>query len=713
MPRICFALNEIAPLTPGGAGMLISRLTWELLHKQIEVILLLDVDKRIYSDFEANEHSVYPNNHLLKTYHLDSLCKTIPYRRSDFISRYLWESYRYHWGLRQIEKADHPDVVEFVDYCGPAYYSLCSKIFGIDHQEPQIAVRIHGPISLIDQHSAGKPLDFDRYSIYALERQSIKLADYILYPSGPIFEKISSDFQPLRGIAYCSPPPAQRSFEIISKNPTANLALFYGRLYREKGAEKFIKAAVKMLETTESTLSFYLVGADSEQPSGTHYSSYGDYLRGLVPDRLSHRFKFTGHLDHQQIKDILPDVKFAAFPSSFETFGYAVQEIYQSGTPIIVSSIPAFQDEFTGFPDVVFFDGSVDDLSAKMVLLDTVAQNPSSGLPGVHREKDDPVSFYRVPQKPRPPQNAVETVSKVLIVILNDKGNPDDLHRTNESLRNLDRDIFSIIHLTRAGQTQGGVKLIPLFGNYYSFDQPQNRTFKSQNVVTFDAMILLQAGDEFKPEFLVRSASTLSNHPELSYINGWKKIKKSTKRWLHTHPLAAMPELIPFESISNHLRVLLRTKANVKLEELFDQESGNLGECDLLWSEYIAGQIGIDVPLVCVNQNFELENNQGSPALSYLIYKYSRTRMASALVFYLSLIANGFPRRQFPLQNYWARKSGLAFGKIKKPNFNLFSDSGLKDEIYWQLASGSVVQRWLLKFLRRAANIFHSSWQKR
>ena len=87
--------------------------------------------------------------------------------------------------------------------------------------------------------------------------------------------------------------------------------------------------------------------------------------------------------------------------------------------------------------------------------------------------------------------------------------------------------------------------------------------------------------------------------------------------------------------------------------------------------------------------------------------------MASGLVKYLTLLANGFPKRQFPLQNYWARKSGLPFGIIKKQSFDIFTGYNLRDVVYSQLATGGSMQLRLLKFLRRVAGILRTSRRKR
>ncbi len=270
MSRICFVGNEIYPTTTGGAGFLVFNLARALLVEGHEVILLLNMSKADYARFTSTDCRLLDGGAKLRSYHVDALCAGQKLKESDFLSRYTWEAYRYDAACRQVYELEKPDIIEFVDYCGPAYYALNAKLCGLSYQETRLVVRLHGPLELIDQSTAYQALDFDRFTAYALERQCFRLAEATLYAT-PSFLEAYYDRQaePWFGEAVYAPPPTGSFPTRPSEALGANIMLFYGRLFAWKGPERFVDAALSLLASQpESDWQFYLVGYDFEPTAG-------------------------------------------------------------------------------------------------------------------------------------------------------------------------------------------------------------------------------------------------------------------------------------------------------------------------------------------------------------------------------------------------------------------------------------------------------------
>ena len=710
MPKICFVCNEIFPTKPGGAGALIRTLANRLLSENIEVILLLDLDQQIFETFEKVDRSGFPNNHLLKVYHLDVLCQSVNITEDHFTSRYFWESYRYDIACRRIYEIERPDIIEFVDYCGPAYYALCTKIFGLSYRDTQIAVRMHGPVQIIDRHARTKPIDFDRYAIYALERASFRLADAVLYSTPSLLSEVKDPDEVWFGRLVFSPPPVS-GFPVRAQiDSDANIVLFYGRLYAEKGVDVFVNAACDLLRSLPDTnLEFYLIGADSNEPPVPGFLSYRTYLIQNTPEELRDKFIFTGFLAHEQVEKVLPRVKFAVFPSFFETYCYSAQEMRLAQVPIIVSQIPVFQDVFREGIDAVFFNGSANDLTQKMMLLDAnnnlreKISQPYSQRTGTFLE------YYRSPRLLEAKKNTPGDQIKLLVVVLDNIPEDESFQLTLESIHKSSSTDLAVLHLKKKRSSNTTAFSMKFLGdNYFVVDSCGNPVFP-EDAHTEQALLILNAGDKITPGFLDLCQSVLSAHGELAYINGWRWISDGHKTWLDTHPAAIMPELLPFETVSNQTRCVFRTAENISLSGLFDPRADQLGEISFLWSLETNNSIGIDIPEPYLLLKFDPTNNTGKSSLSYLVHKYQGSTLATRLVNYMTLLVNGYPTRLLPLQNHWTKISGLPIGAAKSMKIAIFPAMKLQNRLTKKLRSGGKLQKMLLSILQKISRIIKAS----
>jgi glycosyltransferase involved in cell wall biosynthesis len=796
MPRICFVCDEIYPTRPGGAGSLIYNLAQGLLADGNEVLLLLNLSRAEFEQFDRLDRLGLPGADRCRAYHVAALCRLAPFGEEDFSSRYDWEAACYDFACRQVYELEQPGLIEFVDYCGPAYYALCARRSGLSYQGARILVRLHGTIELIDRYANPPRFDFDRYCLYALERSALRLADGVLYPTPSFLDAYyPGESRAWPGETRLSPPVVEDRFPRVERAGNARVALFYGRLYTVKGAGLFVDAALAYLAAhPETELQFHLAGADSFEPPVEGLRTYQEYLLTRIPARLRSRFTFLGFVPPERLAGDLPQVKFAVFPSFFETFCLAAHELRRAGVALLLSSIPAFGDYFQPGVDALFFDGSRDDLLRQIERLDRdaalldglscpppspagaaldfyraalgaspagAAQSappgpgapsveaaprtfpgmgvppagavqsapPGASVPPVEAEPRMPpgpgapsVEAAQRAQLPPPGQGAfpIQAVQSLrpgpgvppagaeqsmpagpgdtgtplglLVCILEEQDEGEGLARTLASLEGAALPRLETLCLRAAGSRADG-EAIWLLGGLYTFQDRQGRPLPVRQARTRDALLLLRAGDEVHAETLRRGAETLQRNPGLAGVAGWKWVAGRRGRWLHTFPLAIMPELLPFERLSPFTRTVLRTPPGVALADLFDPRAGALAEIACLWKLAAEGEI-LQLPAPLVTQPAEAGREVGDSFLFYLVLQETSPDRLARLARYLLLRLHAGPAGRLLLQAAWQAKSGL----VPAPDA---AWRGWRRRWVKKLERGGSLERQVLMVLRR------------
>jgi glycosyltransferase involved in cell wall biosynthesis len=711
MARICFVSHEIHPTTPGGAGSLIYHLAKTLLEEGHEIIFLLDLSLADFQRFNTKDRLNLPTPSRCRAYHVDSLCTEMPYREELFPSRYLWESIRYDHAARQVYDLDKPEVLEFVDYYGPAYFALCAKIAGLSYLNTHIVVRVHGAVESIDRRARVKPLDFDRYTIYALERYSLRLAETVLYPTASSLQEYRTPgHDPWYGETALSRPVVTTLLHREQEDPDANIVLFYGRLFSVKGPDLFVDAAILLLlENPESRLKFYLVGYDSMEPPIKEPVSYQDYLSRKIPDQYRNRFTFTGFLNKEPLEKLLPGVKLAVFPSQYESFCLAAHELHQAGIPLILSPLPAFQDHFRPGVDALFYDGSITDLVEKIQMLDkddavrrTLSQ-PS--LP----EAADSGHFYRKATHPSwivPPEDGIKT--GIFVCIVEDERNK---HLIEKSLTSLGKLCLADMQIIVLRKCQPGVNLPSaywIFGHWYELSTPEGKQLLPVSLRLKEALLILRAGDELAPHFILNSLQTLYRQPQISYIGSWRWVVQKKRKWLYTHPLAVMPELTPIEAVSPFNRCIMRTSSGTLLADLLSQNDDVLAEAGYLWKLDTSQTCGIQLPEPDVWQEMEAFSPTSAAAFTSLVLKDQNSSKSFHLARYLTMLVNTYPGSFLPIKDYWGRRSGNEPGKGAGAAPSIIARQTWRSRLSRKLSRGGPFSQRLLAFLRRLRSTIKS-----
>lgn len=633
MAKICFISYEIHPTVKGGAGVFLYNAASELLLLGHEVIFILDIPEKEFNQFNQVDRLSLPNNNCCRAYLVVNESYDMPVGLDDFRTIYEFRAYRFHHVASKINQLEKPDFIEFFDYCGVAYYALNAKVSGLEYLDTHLTVRLHGALELIDRHQPGMLVGIDRYIMYDLEHQSLRLAEWVLTPSQTFLEKAyQPNYEGWFGQQIVSRPPMANWPKTKGLNIQPDVILFYGRLHGIKGADIFIDAACIYLSDPENPpRRFYLVGYDSNNPPGQS-GSYQNYLLHKIPLQLRQAFNFTGQLNWQDLEKLLPQVLFAVFPSYFESFCYAAHELYEAGIPLIVSNLPGLADDFRHEQNALIFDGSTSDL-AKQIQLLNCDSSLRQRITHPYTLLDDSIDdFYsqQLPQSWIQFNNNVETPSLLVCILVDQvEGEPDKVEESLQSFRqNMFREEHSInIHIVILRSHRGNIDeraFAWFLGNLYSFEDDLAQPLLPMQIFTQEMLLVLKAGDLVQPDFLIRAGVILKNQPEINYVSSWKRYQRRKWSRLETFPLDAASELLPFINFPIFSRSVLRTKPGELLIDVFNPRTGRYGELDYLWKLDDGKYGGLTIPRVLIeytdNEQADLDDN----ALDYMLLSDSQ-----------------------------------------------------------------------------------------
>lgn len=629
MSKICFVSYEIFPTTKGGVGVFLNNIAHQLLSSGHEVIFLLDIPENEFFQFQKEDRLKFPNSEKCIAYWIEDLCKDIGLNQADFISIYAWKSYRFHFACEKIYNVDHPKIIEFFDYCGSAYHALSAKIAGLTYQDTQLIIRLHTSIEVMAQFDSTSTMNLGEYSIYALEHQSLRFADAILYPSKSFLEKM---YLPIYqetwwGQQIYAKPPVLHSPTPVHYQADCYIILFYGRLYSIKGVDQFIDAAIEFIKLINSPIyKFYLVGYDSYRTPLGDGSSYQEYLLNKIPPDLRNSFVFTGQISWEKLSSLLPKVRFAVFPSLYESFCYAAHELAAAGIPLLLSDIPTFRDHFSSGEKALFYDGTLGDLISKMILIN---QNDSLrfSLSKPYLPKEDVLpTVYN--NKFTNWMNIIpnNTIFRLTICILTDGVSNEGTKSTIRSIRKSNLSNIDVFQVSSSELDRtSSAPWTAFLGQLCGFFDEESHPIDPFSIKNGNALLILRAGDDLDCEYINSSIKVMVRYTEISFVGSWKATWSECPNSIDTVPLDALPELLPFHGVQLPLRCFLRTRPEGGLIDLFNPSAGEWGEIDYLWKLDRIDQCGIIIPRTYIHLK-QFEYKVAPPnLLLYLVNRDQQT----------------------------------------------------------------------------------------
>jgi glycosyltransferase involved in cell wall biosynthesis len=250
--------------------------------------------------------------------------------------------------LEEIEKAYEgtggPDLLEVCDYRALGLVALQARAAGHPLlREATVAVRLSATAELVALHD-GRGLLPAEQRVGDLEREQLRLADYLFWPGGDILDAYrryyGEELLPAAvrtGRPFPAPLPP-RVPELGAEGPLR--ILYAGRLQRVKGAMDLVDACLRLpADDWEMTL----IGADTET------AGMGQSVR-LTIERMCEgdpRVRIEDAVPHEDLQRRFAEHHLLAVPSNFEFCGNVALEAMRAGTPVLATPVGALA-EFVG-----------------------------------------------------------------------------------------------------------------------------------------------------------------------------------------------------------------------------------------------------------------------------------------------------------------------------------------------------------------------------
>ena len=598
MSHVCFVTDELYPVTGGGAGTLIHNSARLLDARGHSVSVLLDVDHGL------EEAQVWWREHraahgIRALYGVTDLTRNQPIPTDEeFTQWYNWRSYRAYLALREICGSVRVDLVEFNDFYGVGYYALAAKLAGIAFDATRLAVRLHTPWEMLLRYGGETTVAPHVLAIRALERGALRLAEDVLVPSAAYADAVYRRHYP-RGLGRVSVSrpavvagPAPRGTD--GADDGRDVILFYGRLFGFKGPERLVAAAIEVMAALPR-VELWFVGGDSTVERDGMTVARSELLRQRVPGPLRDRVRFFGRLSFEEVGTVLPRVRCAVFPSYVESFCYGAHELRRAGVPIVVSATPALSGEFGLGRGGRVFDGTTDGLVRLLTQVFSEESLCRAMAEEAAESDEDLGGFYdaipRASWMERGRRGDART--ELLVAVLG-----HDAAGAQRTLDSIGGDLVAgdaALVLEPVGEAGEGP--VVFLGQLFEVRGPTGRALRAEEVRTKDALLILSAGDEVLGGALRRWRDVLARHPEVAFVGGWKVLGPADGvERLDCAPIELRLDEMLFAERSLRQRVLMRTPANRRLDDLFDARLGALGEIGCLCRLDAEHGPGVTVP---------------------------------------------------------------------------------------------------------------------
>lgn len=615
---IAFVSLEIYPTTAGGVGILLSHTIRYLLSEGYEIVLLLDIQQHEFEQFARSDRMEFENGSNLHVYHVDELCEDEVFPDTAIPHPEILRSARLAAALEKICARHDVEMVEFYDYCGPAYSFLANTL----PNPPAIAVRLHNTIELIAR-KIRSALDPERVVQFAAERTALRGADLVL-SSGQLFyeREIAPLYPEIAPERVEVSPPLHSPVGMIEYAPLACDVVFYGRLSTFKGLDIFIKGAVMALRDPQFSDwlgKFIIIG-----PEETVASTYSlEDMKGFIPDELKDRFTFAGRVDHPTLMRHLEGTAFACFANRMESFCYAAHELHTAGIPLILSDTATFRDHFEEGETALFFDRSPTGLAERMIELSqdrlTRVALSRTGQARIPRYLADYYGGHLASARKRRTERQDARV-RPGVLILSD-GDAYALQHSLAALAGGEGLLGNpmVLTLDETGSFQ-------FAGQRWRLETPAGEPVNGALTRAPEAMILLRAGDTLEAEWLGKAAQLMGRRPDVGAVSGWLRN--------NSHISMGNATLLP--EAANHaepgLRCLIRLNPRDTLQDALMSRPHD-SEGAMLLDRRARGLLTLTLSGVScdVSRAVNLPRPALQRALAYDFDRYSRDHLALLL----------------------------------------------------------------------------------
>jgi glycosyltransferase involved in cell wall biosynthesis len=341
MRHIAFVSTELAPYTPGGAGVAIGELARELERSGVRV------------------------SHVVAAPSLPSaVADGIVVARGDDDAG--WElgfmatSKAAAEALSDLHRRDPVDAIEFQDFDGLAFWALTHRgDLGI--ASVPISVRFHGPVDL--QTEAVGVTTPELTAVASMEREVYAMADRAIAPT-PGIASLIIDRYSLDDRRVVVGPPQVRTLDPDARwRQGGSDFVVIGRLGEVKGSHDMVDAAVPVLRSHPACRVVF-IGADGWSATGGR--PMREWLLERIPGPVRDNVDFREPLAPADLSRAIIESRAVVVPSRFESFNLAVYEARRLGAPVIVPDLPTFEGILDASTGALVYDGTIAGLSTAL-----------------------------------------------------------------------------------------------------------------------------------------------------------------------------------------------------------------------------------------------------------------------------------------------------------------------------------------------------------
>jgi hypothetical protein len=442
---VAFFASELAPMSPGGAGVIASAMAMALVDAGLSVIVIGDFAcdavmrwdafaRRRFAFTAAAGGSVMKWSPLLSTHCADDLVLRASVRSQQAILRHVDPYIRASIKAAvAVQVAYHltPFVgIEFFDFNGPAYELLRARTDGLAVGNPQylpphvhVWVRAHGTMGAIDEVEVPLALlTRQQATRHHLEQYCLEAADAVMLQSPLILDLFSRAYQLRSEVAIYAPPPMQMVADIFLVRENSYAAeescyhevdtlslpcgtvtnkqcqsfLVLGKLQRVK-SPKTIAAALGLALAAPSLpygqqIHAVFVGGDA------YCEEHNRQVSDCLPLTIPRKYRSFVHVAPPVSKNCVPLAVSRLRPvaailaSEFETFNLVAHELVRLGLPVVVSDVAGYAAFFNVSNAYVFRAGDAASLAVQLlqVIYDASAGCLKLAGPLVYDDAVDP-----------------------------------------------------------------------------------------------------------------------------------------------------------------------------------------------------------------------------------------------------------------------------------------------------------------------------------
>lgn len=392
MLHFCFFSFEISPFTPGGVGTYITSIAIRLSSLGNKVTIVLDIDKNTFQRVKESSSCQSIDSNRIEFLLLSDLISEDELSRDQFPSDAHWKSYQFMVAAELVHSHDKVDVLEFVDYCGAAYYSLLRRSEAPEKLPRHILIRLHNTIELITKCSSFSFYN-SRVFDFWLERASIALADRILSPGIRYLNELVNPLYDIPENRVIISPLCRQLLPRVCDGVSGKNIVFFGRVSTYKGLDIFLQAMAMLCADSSISALFNQIRIIGPKEGITLEDEEAilNYAKNIPDDKI----QFLGNLNENDLIEESFGAMFAVFPNRCESFGYAAHEAHMMGVPLILSATPAFMDHFSDGESALFFDQTPQNLISKIreIILDSTLRQKLSDSVLLHRDRYNSVKF--------------------------------------------------------------------------------------------------------------------------------------------------------------------------------------------------------------------------------------------------------------------------------------------------------------------------------